>query len=136
MSTHSPQGPDEPCADIVRIGADLSRAIREDHQRRSRRQALSRSTAVVAASMVALSATALAAGQLTGAVDLGGGPAPWPAPSLQASFSPCSSESYGLAAGPPPDTRGLAQAGGVPACSSSQLPATRKRALAPGLRRP
>ena len=64
---------DDQTPDLQEIGAQLSRAIRRDHGRHSRRRSLARATTVLLASTVALSGTALAAGELTGAVDLGGG---------------------------------------------------------------
>ena len=61
---------------LVQIGEDLSRAIRQDHQKAQRRTRRARTLALATASCIGLSGTALAAGQITGAIDLSPQPQP------------------------------------------------------------
>jgi hypothetical protein len=58
-------------ADLEAIGAELSRAIRRDHERRAR-GSVARVGLLVAVAAIPLSGTALAAGTFTGVIDLGG----------------------------------------------------------------
>ncbi|HVA19427.1 MAG TPA: hypothetical protein VMU55_04565 [Solirubrobacteraceae bacterium] len=74
--------------DLRDIGVELSRAIRRDHEHRLRRRALARSTMLAIAGTAALSGTALATGQLTGAIDLGGGHSAVPVQSTPAPIDP------------------------------------------------
>ena len=64
---------DDQTADLRAIGSQLQLAIRRDHERRLRRRSVARSAVAVTATTAALSGTALAAGELSGAIDLGGG---------------------------------------------------------------
>lgn len=63
----------EMTADLQAIGADLSRAIRRDRDRHRVGSSAVRVTVLALAATIALSATALAAGTLTGVIDLGDG---------------------------------------------------------------
>lgn len=59
--------------DLMTIRDGLSRAIRRDHHRRAHRRRVARTSAAIAAAALGLTGTALAAGELTGVIDLGDG---------------------------------------------------------------
>ena len=82
--------------DLSRIGAQLSQAIRADHKRHLRRRSLLRTSLIVTASVSALSGTALAAGELTGTIDLGGGHSAVPVTRTPAQPDPNLPYRYGL----------------------------------------
>ncbi|MHB1834344.1 MAG: hypothetical protein ACYCXW_05205 [Solirubrobacteraceae bacterium] len=58
---------------MLALKAELSQAIRRDHRRRQRRVKTARAAALSATALLALSSTALAAGQALGLIELGGG---------------------------------------------------------------
>jgi hypothetical protein len=58
---------------LLELKAELSRAIRQDHQRRQRRRHAVRTGALSVGAFAALSGSALAAGDALGVIDLGGG---------------------------------------------------------------
>jgi hypothetical protein len=60
-------------ADLRWIAAELDAAVRSDLERGARRRARLRTAASVVGATMALSGTAVATAQLTGAIDLGGG---------------------------------------------------------------
>jgi hypothetical protein len=63
----------EPSPSLLDLKAELGGAIRTDHQRRHRRRKTVRTTALSVGAFVALSGSALAAGDALGVIDLGGG---------------------------------------------------------------
>jgi hypothetical protein len=79
---------DEQTPDLHEIGAQLSRAIRRDDRSRVRRGAVARMSAIVLAASTVTSGVALAAGQLTGAIDIGGGHTATPVQSIPAPTDP------------------------------------------------
>jgi len=64
---------------LLELKTELSRAIRQDHQRRERRRKAVRTGAVTVGAFAALSGSALAAGDALGVIDLGGGSSAAPA---------------------------------------------------------
>ncbi len=64
---------------LLELKTELSRAIRQDHQRRQRRRKTVRTGALTVGAFAALSGSALAAGDALGVIDLGGGSSAVPA---------------------------------------------------------
>jgi hypothetical protein len=58
---------------LLELKGELSRAIRQDHQRRQRRRKTIRTSALSVGAFAALSGSALAASDALGVIDLGGG---------------------------------------------------------------